>query len=247
MISFHQMKLFYFLPTFAALISASFGQADQNQAALENAPILDEVVHKQGKDTLVIQRIEQPDFLEEKMTQEGTVRQNEAVAQEGMLHQTYVISATSFGQDATRFQIWSPDQGAQGALEGWSNINWSVLQSLLSFDADNISYRYMLFHTGSGQDENAPEIPTELPQFEVTGARYLVTSRDEAEREEILDFLEAVHALYDSNKAKLHADRAIAIKRQEERKRQIKIEKAKPKTRVLKIWRHTRSEIQTSE
>ena len=231
------MKIFYFLSICVALVGLLFGQADQNQAALESAPVLDEVVHKQGKDTLVIQRIEQPDFLEE----ETVDQQTEIVTQEeGLLHHTYVISATSFEQGATRFQIWSPNQGQQRALEGWSNINWSVFQSLLSFDTENIRYQYMLFHTGSRKGENAPELPTELPKFEVTGARYLVTSSAEVEQEEILDFLEAIHTLYDEKKAKLHADRVVAIERQEERKRQIEINKAKPQTRVLKIWRHTR-------
>mgnify|MGYP005851735591 FL=1 len=122
-----------------------------------------------------------------------------------------------------------------------------MFQSLLSFDAENVRYQFMLFHTGSGQGVEAPEVPEELPEFDETGARYLVTSSEETEREETLDFLEAIHTLYDGNQAKLHADRAIAIERHKERQRQIAIEKETPKTRVLKIWRHTRPETQASE
>lgn len=243
------MKLFTFLPIFAALGSVSLGQTEESQAALENAPVLDEVVHQHGNDTLVIQRIEQPEFLEEEATQEETEEpQTEVPAPQVVLPtQTFIISATSYGQGATRLQIWPSHRGQQGALEGWSNINWSVLQSLLSFDAENVRYQFMLFPSGSGQGVNAPEVPDELPEFDHTGARYLVTSSEETEREETLDFLEAIHTLYDENQAKLHADRAIAIERQRERQRQIAIEAEKPKTRVLKIWRHTRPETQASE
>ena len=69
-----------------------------------------------------------------------------------------------------------------------------------------------------------------------------MTSGEATEREETLDFLEAIHTLYDENRQKLHTDRELAIEHQKERQRQIKIEAAKPKTRVLKIWRHTRPE-----
>jgi len=242
------MKLFYFLPIFAALGSVSLGQTEQSQAALENAPVLDEVVHQHGNDTLVIQRIEQPEFLEEATQEETEEPQTEVpVPQVVLPTQTFIISTTSYGQGATRLKIWPSHRGQQGALEGWSNIDWSVLQSLLSFDDENVRYQFMLFHTGSGQGVNAPEVPDELPEFAETGARYLVTSSEETEREETLDFLEAIHTLYDENKAKLHADRAIAIERHKERQRQIAIEKETPKTRVLKIWRHTRPETQASE
>lgn len=245
----HQMKLFPFLSLFAALVSLAFGQTEQNQADLDNAEVLDEVVHQHGKDTLVIQRIEQPEFLQEERAHEkGGEPQTEVPAEQVVLpSQTYIISATFHGRGATRLQIWPSHRGQQGALEGWSNIDWAVFQSLLSFDDENVRYQFMLFHSGSGQGVNAPEIPNELPEFDETGARYLVTSSEETEREETLDFLEAIHTLYDGNQAKLHADRAIAIERQEERQRQIAIEKETPKTRVLKIWRHTRPDTEASD
>jgi len=243
------MKPFYFFSLLAALGSAALGQTEQDQSALENAPVLDEVVHQQGKDTLVIQRIEQPEFQTDDSIQEETGESLPEVQVPAAVlpTRTYIISATSYGQGGTRLQIWPSHRGQQGALEGWSNIDWSVLQSLLSFDDENVRYQFMLFHTGSGQGVNAPEVPDELPEFAETGARYLVTSSEETEREETLDFLEAIHTLYDGSQAKLHADRAIAIERQEERQRQIAIEKEKPQTRVLKIWRHTRPENHTSE
>lgn len=238
------MKIFHSFSLLAALGSLCFGQTEQNQSALENAPVLDEMVHQQGKDTLVIQRIEQPEFLEGNTIQEEAKElPSEVPLQEVVLPtRTYIILATSYGVGETRLRIWPSHQGQHGALEGWSNIDWAVFQSLLPFDDEKFRYQFMLFRSGNGQEAEASEVPTELPQFSETGARYLVTSSAETEREETLDFLEAIHTLYDGNQQKLHADRSIAIERQKERQRQIKLEKAKPKTRVLTIWRHTRPE-----
>jgi len=215
------------------------GQTEQNQSALENAPVLDEIVHQQGKDTLVIQRIEQPEFLEDDTTQEETGEsQPDVQTPEAVLPtRTYLISATSYGAGGTRLQIWPSHRGQQGALEGWSNVDWSVFQSLLSFDGNNVRHQFMLFYSGSGQGSDVPEVPTELPEFSQTGARDLVTSGEATEREETLDFLESIHTLYDENQQNLHTDRQLAIEHQKERQRQIKIEEAKPKTRVLKIFK----------
>jgi len=140
------MKLFYFVSLLGALGSVALGQAEQNQSALENAPVLDEVVHQQGKDTLVIQRIEQPEFLEDDSIQEETDESPpEVQLQEAVLPtRTYIISATSYGP-GIRLQIWPSHQGQQGALEGFSNIDWSAFQSLLSFDGNNVRYQFMLF------------------------------------------------------------------------------------------------------
>jgi len=143
----YQMKLFYFVSLLAALGSIALGQTEQNQSALENAPVLDEVVHQQGKDTLVIQRIEQPEFLEDDAIPEETDESQPDVQtpEEVLPTRTYIISATSCGPGGTRLQIWPSHQGQQGALEGWSNLDWSVFQSLLSFDDNNVRYQFMLF------------------------------------------------------------------------------------------------------
>ena len=236
------MRISLYIPSFVFLVTASFGQTENKESSLEDVPILDEVFYKQGKDTLVIQRIEQPEFLgkaTEKKDDQPITGKAEEHLKVTLPIQTYIVSATSFKNKATALKIWPSHRGAEGALEGWSNIDWSILQGVLSFDGDKSRYQFMLFHSGNGQ---GAEIPAELPDFDQTGARYLVTSSNEAEREDTLDFLESIHALYDENRQQLKSERNLAIKKQEERKRQIEKEAVKPKTRVLKIWRHTRSE-----
>lgn len=240
------MKIALLISLSFALPHFSFGQLEQNsEPALEDAPILDEVVYKQGKDTLIIQRIEQPEFLGKTSAEkEEPATSSEDLKREikaPLPTETYIISATSIGKTATRIKVWPSHLGQQVALEGWSNIDWSILQGLLSFEGDNKTYQLMLFHSANSHGENLSEVPTDLPEFGQTGARYLVTSSEDSEREEILDFLEAIHALYDEKQQKLKSDREIALEKHEERKRQIEIEAKKPKTRVLKIWRHTRS------
>jgi hypothetical protein len=66
-----------------------------------------------------------------------------------------------------------------------------------------------------------------------------VTSPAETEKEDTLDFLEAIHKLYDENSQELKQDLVEARIANEERQRQIKLEAEKPRTRVLKIWRRS--------
>ena len=233
---------YLYLPLTVALGSVVLGQ-------VQDPPVLDEVVHKEGKNTLVIQRIEQPEFEKDDSIQENSdeSQSNGGLSEVAIQSQIFIISATNFASKGTFLKIWPSHLGQQGAFEGWSNIDWSVFQNLLSFNSDNVHYQFMLFHTKLSEDENSPAVPAELPEFNLTGARYLMTSSKEIAIDETLDFLEAIHALYDDNKAQLHEDRVVAIKRQKERKRQIEIEAQKPKTRVMKIWRHTRPETQVVE
>tara|TARA_Y100000588_G_scaffold302373_1_gene324612 strand:+ start:223 stop:969 length:747 start_codon:yes stop_codon:yes gene_type:complete len=242
------MKIVIPFLCYASLVASSFGQSESSQTSVENAPVLDEVVYQHGKDTLIIQRIEQPEFLGKNRQDQPSPSSPEEVdvpQQELMPTQTYIIAATRHTNQKTHLKIWPSHLGERGAMKGWSNIDWSVLKSLLSFEDGTTRYQFMLFHSDHSSSQNHQHQlvpPTELPDFSDSGARYLVTSSEETERELTLDFLESLHALYDDSHEELHQNHAIVLARNEERKRQIEREAAKPKTRVLKIWRHTRPE-----
>jgi len=81
-----------------------------------------------------------------------------------------------------------------------------------------------------------------LPDFKKVGARYTSASEENIEDSTTLDFLEAVHALYDTQHTELSIQRDLVLKKHEERVRQLKADAKKPKTRVLRIWRHTSEE-----
>jgi len=243
-----QMRIFIPYLFCALLLSSVFGQSQSPETSIDNAPVLDQVVYQQGKDTLIIQRIEQPEFLGKSTQAEASPSSPEEIEssqEEVMPTQTYIIAATSYANQKTHLKIWPSHLGEQGAMKGWSNIDWSVFKSLLSVEDETKRYQFMLFHSDVSTSQNQqdqPVPPAELPDFNDNGARYLVTSSEETERELTLDFLESIHALYDGSREELHQNHAIVVAQHEERKRQIELEAAQPKTRVLKIWRHTRTE-----
>ena len=232
------------LNPFLAFSTGFLSGQETKTSPLDESPILDEVAHKNGNHTLVIQRIEQPNFEtaadKERKTQRSPQRQDR-----GGYHRpakTFLVSAQSYGRHATKLTLWPSDRGQDHATEYWSNIDWELLTGLFSFEAEDSEYQIMLFHSKSGKGKKSSEIPRELPKFAQAGARYLAAEAETAEDEEALDFLEGVHRLYEENRKQLRKDRAIAIKRQKERLHHEKIEAKKPKTRILKIWRHQRDQ-----
>ena len=242
----------YVLPTILGF-TTFVAFAEPPSSSIEEAAVLDEVTYSQGKDTLVIQRIEQPEFSEDDHQDESieTIAVDEASIDQSEVAQfeTYVISATAFDDRATRLKIWSSSGGEASALQGWSNIDWSVFQSVISFSEETTRYQFILFHTkASGvQGAGLSAIPATLPEFSESGARYLVTSSEDAEHESTLDFLESIHALYDEESGELHSNHEVTLTQQKERERQLKQEAAKPKTRVLRIWRHHKEQNAPSE
>jgi len=241
------MKKYFCFSFWVFLGGICFGQIDPVKTTVEDSPVLDEVVHEQGKDTLVIQRIEQPELLR-KESQDGGVSEEGQPEGEGILTKTFIVSATTYDQKETSLKIWPSHLGERFAIDVWSNIDWSVFKSAISFDNGSSRYLFMLLHTSVNTASNGSEeegesgSPDSLPEFEGNGARYLVTSSEETEREETLDFLEAIHALYDEDREELHQKYEIVQQQQNERRRQIELETEASKIRVLKIWRHTREE-----
>ena len=227
---------------------------EQKTSTIEESPILDEAVYQQGKDTLTIQRIEQPEFLEKTQVEGESLNledELEAEKEVPLPVSTFIISATAYGK-GTQIKIWPSHIGQQGALEAWSNVNWAYFQSVLAVENEEKRYNFMLFHSGGGaveveQGGGGVQVPAELPEFEKGGARYLVTTAKETEREETLDFLESLHELYDENHQELRINREEALEEHEERKRQIIKEAEKPQTRVLRIWRHESEETNAND
>lgn len=238
------MEVVFWASMIVCLVNPSLGQAEGAKSTTKSAPVLDEVIYQQGKDTLVIQRIEQPEDLGNKSRQESgpqaPLKKPEKASHAVLPTQTYVMTATSYGKKATHFKVWDSGRGAQSTLEGWSNIDWQVLQSVLTFRSETFQYKYLLFYSSHDQEEDLRKIPAELPPFATTGARYTVDSSEAIAREDTLDFIESLHALYDESQKELHEGHDAAVKHHQKRQRQIELKAALPQKRILKIWRHQR-------
>jgi hypothetical protein len=244
------MKKIFCLTLFGSL--PLVGQEAEQPSPLENAVVLDEVVFQKGKDQLVVQRIEEPELeAGQDDLSEAQPETPQPVPENALPTQTFLISATTYADQGTHLELWPVSRGRQAALSGWSNLDWSVFQAFHKFTDGQQTFQIMLFHSKLGEAEvnrrantddserSYPQVPEQLPDLSETGARYLVTSPAETEKEDTLDFLEAIHKLYDENSQELKQDLVEARIANEERQRQIKLEAEKPRTRVLKIWRRS--------
>ena len=232
----------FFFMLWLALVVSVLGQ-EIEEATIEKAEILDEAVYQQGKDTLVIQRIEQPESTkgDQDQGQVPALRKDdhETEKESEILTKTYIIAAQKYSEAATQLKIWDTRSGNQAAIEIWSNIDWAILQNLISLDGDGLKYQFILFHSAANHEAKLSEIPAELPAFKDGGARYFSSASEGAGLEATLDFLEAIHTLYDDGREGLKESHALQLEQAEERQRQVEKEAKKAKTRVLKMWRHT--------
>lgn len=81
-----------------------------------------------------------------------------------------------------------------------------------------------------------PEIPKELPRYRQSGARYVVMNHEEVKNEDALEFLEAVHDLYEAERPALvqayHKREEYRKKRAEE----LRLNPPKPKDIEVSFW-----------
>lgn len=237
--------------TLFTLIFLSAHSLMAEESVLESAPVIDTVTYQVDKNRLVIQRIEEPDpTLQAAVSQSSTTTTSPEVGpQEG---RSFQITATTYEEKGTRFQIRLLGPGPSKDVIGWSNLDWSLFTVRHQLIAREQRHRFLFFHSKVSLEaleqltadpdsaDSLPEVPALLPTHASTGSRYLLTSSysdDTPQIETILDFLEALHTLYDEQRAQLEKEQELVIERGKERKRQILLEKNKPQTQTLRIWR----------
>ena len=229
-----------------SMVTIFCGVLFADPSSLESVPVLDEVTLKVGKDELVIQRIEDPGLPAAKPEAPIIVPGKEAP-----LTHSFQIAATTYADKGTRFVISSHNGDASQSFTGWSNLDWTLFTTRHQLDDKDQQHLFILLHTKVSKTQisqlknnpdpanHPPEVPTELPSHS-TGARYLLTSdffAGDPAAEITLDFLEALHALYDEQADQLQQEHQLALEKQAERKRQILLEKQIPQRRVLRFWR----------
>ena len=225
-----------------------FGQELEQPSPLESAVVLDEVIFHNGKSRLVVQRVDEPELKKGQSAPVEPPPESLRTSPEDVLPtQTFLIVSTTYSNLGTYFELWPASLGKQASLSGWSNLDWSIFQPVHKFTDGQHNFQFMQFHSKIGDAEIArrkkvdnqggggPQLPTTLPSLTETGGRYLVTSPEETEREDTMDFLEALHKLYDERSQEL-ADLREA---REERRHQMQMKAEQPKDRVLRVWRRS--------
>lgn len=118
-------------------------------------------------------------------------------------HRFYGVGATVYAGTLTQFH-WN-HEGEN--YEGWSNIDFRLLQSIGDVEKNDITYSFFLL--ASGLDEPPPEsdwkltIPEhpELPKDQVA----FVVTKGDPDNEKALEFIVALHEVYITNKEGLEA------------------------------------------
>jgi len=226
------------------------GQVLGDPSPVEDAIVLDEVVFQKGKDQLVVQRIEEPDFeLDEDQSVGLQLAVQQSVSADHIPIETFVVSAIAYAERGTYFECWPVSRGKKDGVTGWSNMDWSVFQTHHQFTGEQKIFQIMFFYSKLSSEEadrranennskeSHPQVPEALTQLDKTGVHYLVTSLKEKNHENSLKFLEVIHAEYEQNSEDLK-QKFIKIREDyEKRKIELRNESKSPKSKVFKVWR----------
>lgn len=231
-------------------ISLLNAQENNQSSPLDEAVVLDEAIFTNGNKTLVVHRIEEPELaIEPSSIDETDSDSTSSSLSETLPTQTFLVSATTYANQGTYFEVWPTSAGRNTALRGWSNLDWTVFRATYKFSDGQKNFQLMLFHSNLTEAEvnrrweandsggSYPRVPEQLPTLQEQGGRYLIVSPEEDEHKDTMAFLEGIHGLYDERTDELREEYDSLHEYQEERKRQLSIEAAQPQTRLLRVWR----------
>lgn len=168
----------------------------------------------------------------------------------------YAVSATVVDRRATLVEWWSFNGDATKKLRAISNINWTLLQGFVSFEARGEQFTFMHFPSSvdtrelhrlkrNGHEVVIPQIPEYLPSI-INGARYVMLEGDESD-DNAMEFMEAIHELYDVEKRRLvKAHRMRNINRRI-RARQLRRNPPPKENVTVYYWKEPRLENTSSK
>ncbi len=137
----------------------------------------------------------------------------------------FTVSATIYDHKTTYVRWWNGKE----EYACYSNVDWNHLGGFHEFVGRGKRFSMILFSANSsikqmredkraGYRNSLPKIPS-LPNLATHGARYMVIKGDEG-NDDAMEFIEAIHDLYDENKAAL-------VKAWQERKKNHEIYRRK--------------------
>lgn len=160
---------------------------------------------------------------------------------------SYVVSATVYDDEFSLITWWPTSGGVDQPYICVSNIDWSHLNGFHNLKGQGKDFTFMLFQSSSSLEQlktlqsqgkaiNLPEIPKEISKIGNGASRYIVVQGDET-NDPAMDFMEAIHTMYDADKHALIQAQDARILAGKERTRQLKLEKENPKDVVIRYYR----------
>jgi hypothetical protein len=209
------------------------------------------VIHRNGR-KITIEKLIFPDGGEEALKKAEPLKPEQQASlvpsESTQTEHSFIVHAVVYDQE-TSFVRWSTlSGGKKESYSCWSNINWGYLQTLHKIQSDRGNFSFMLLshdtslkalqeRIESGEDIHVPVIPPELPPLKEVGARYLVTIGDESSDSPALEFIEAVHELYDAERQQLVEAHHDHLREERWRKHQLLINPPKLPDLVIRYGR----------
>lgn len=193
--------------------------------ALPNHEVETTKVRQQGKRRIILNRVVQPPKqlpAENQPAQNAPVQGNANLPQGGI----FTIYATVYDEQRS-YVKWNHDGRKH---EAWSNTNFNLLEGFHSFEGRGKTYNFFIIigdstmedlekaRAGEGDKSRLPEIPdfTELDQREYPA--YILMKGDAGDTSS-LEFIEAIHDLYEAEYDRLFA---ACVERKKNREMQNK-------------------------
>lgn len=161
------------------------------------------------------------------------------------------VSSTVVDRQATIVEWWSFSGNAATKFRAVSNIDWTFLQGFISFQARGEQFTFMHFPSSvntrelrqlrrEGYNVEIPRIPRHLPSIR-RGARYVMLEGDES-NEEAMEFIEAIHELYDVEKRQLKTAHRMRKRNYRKRARQLQLNPPPKENVTVHYWKESRRE-----
>ena len=156
------------------------------------------------------------------------------------------VSATVYDNEATFLRVHTQSGGESQVTEAWSNVDWRHLSGFASFEGRGQTFSFLLMAGDSSIEalkkakELNPEIvvpepPNNLPKIGSAGPRYTV-GKEAANHEVALEFLEAIHDLYEEKETELIEAHEKRVADQIARQEQLRLNPPKKKDVEVHFW-----------
>lgn len=134
----------------------------------------------------------------------------------------FMVFATIYDRHTTHLSWWHDGE----KFEAYSNVDWNYLGGFASFEGRGKRYSMLLLSSNASvnkaernhQRHKIPDLP-KLPELANRGAAYMVVKGDES-NDGAMEFMEAIHDLYEAEKPRL-----VAAYLEREKNRKIRAEK----------------------
>jgi len=209
---------------------------------------------QQGGRVVTVNEVEKP--LPVVKVTKNQIEENQAEIVESAISRAHVfVSAITYDNKTTLVKWGGFNQAQEDALVCWSNVDWAYFEGFSTFKARGQEFTFMVLRESStlkdlrearrgNNNTDKFKALRQLPNLRATGARYVMVSDNDkanARSEQMMDFMEGIHDLYDAKEKELEAARIEREKQSRIREEERKKNSPKPEDMTLLFWNNDES------